>query len=113
MKKVQREVYIVLSSEIDGCLCSFCKHAEWSGCCSDSEVECQHPLYKHTNYIRFEETCCPGEDCWGFRPVYRVRDIADIVGVVLAEGFTDWSFSYSISRGRIIVYGRKADVEKE
>jgi hypothetical protein len=117
MKSTQREVFIEVACEIDGSLCSFCKYAEWSGSCCDNECECGHPIaekvIQHTRYeTSFEMTTCPGEDCWGFKPAYPISDVADIVGLVLSEGFTDWSYQYSNKRGRVVVYGRKPELVK-
>lgn len=117
MKAIERNTFNEVAGEIGGSLCSFCKYANWiGGSCCDSEVECAHPIaekvIQHTRYeTSFEMTTCPGEDCWGFRSAYPISEVADIVGLVLSKGFTDWSYRYSKSRGRVVVYGRKPEVE--
>ena len=102
MKKDKRTIYAELSSEANTCLCSFCKHAQWVGECSESYPECGHPIWEVPGK---EEMLEPGQDCWGFRPEIILRDIADIVGMVLSNGFDEW---YWQKEGdNILVGGRK------
>lgn len=113
MKKAEREVYRILTKEVGACLCTFCKYSRFSGMCDDAEIECQHPLVDKTIYTPFEETTWPGEDCWGFRPNHPVSEIADVVGIILAEGFVQWYYDYSNSKGILTVYGRKSKLAQE
>lgn len=101
MKKNQREIYLVLSMEVETTLCTFCKFfkSEWcgDGSCNHTlvdKLEATYGLYKGQE---------PGDDCWGFRPDISVRDVADIVGIVLSKKFKIWS--YEITNKGIKVYG--------
>lgn len=82
MKGAEREIYRVLTNEVDWQLCAFCKFAESDGC--DAGPECKHPLWKISER---EWELEPGEDCWGFRPQHSVSFITDIVGIVLERGW--------------------------
>ena len=35
----------------------------------------------------------PGDDCWAFRPDMPVSDIADIVGLIIANGWVEWDYT--------------------
>ncbi len=108
MKKEQREIYRVLSSEVDTGLGSFCKycHSYGDSSCDGGDPECEHPLEWRIPHYETCECCCPGADCWGFRPSMPVVDLADIVGVILSEGFLDWFVRYE--GDEIRVYGTPA-----
>jgi len=93
MNKDQREPYLILNSiELpDGAnvvLCSWCKYAEWWGCCGDGGVNCKHPLWRISEYS--DNTCDYGYDCWGFRPKVAKQDAVDIVGIYLQGKAVDW-----------------------
>ena len=88
MKKEQREVYRALVAEIDTVTCVFCRYAESQGC--RDGVICRHPL-EVVEEVE-EDVYCTGKDCWAFRPIIGISDIADIVGLVLSEDFRDWSW---------------------
>lgn len=111
MKATQRVVYLELSNGVNATLCTFCKHAAWSGYCADGkECECEHPLEDKLPAADWEVE--PGQDCWGYRPCLPVVDIADIAGLVLSNGFDEWSWGRD--NGKLIVYGRKlAPSDKE
>jgi len=97
MKKVAREVYIALSNEALTNLCTFCYYDK--GSCYDDA--CAHP------FIIISEDdlgLSPGADCWGFRNSLPVRDIADIVGIVLAHHFWDWAWLMKDDK-QIKIYG--------
>jgi len=67
---------------------------------------CEHPLAERG---RFPECCVePGVDCWGYRPHLPLKDIVDIIGVILSEGFENWSYQI-IDDDNIKVFGRKSD----
>lgn len=92
MKKSHREIYIILTKEVDNILCAFCKYSECQigiSPCDCGESYCVHPLKDHLphddNY-----GLEPGNDCWGFRPVFSVELCADIVGILLQKGWDDW-----------------------
>ena len=91
MKKALRIQYLALteinlpplSTTVDFslCLCSICKHAEWSGgACEDSYVTCKHPLADKGVAALEEAYACEGGDCWGFRPNIAIADLAEYVG---------------------------------
>jgi len=103
VNKDKRVIYNELCSELDGCtLCTFCKYAQWvGGSCCDSYPECQHPIWAVAGK---EEMLEPEQDCWGFRPGLPVRDIVDIVGIILSNKWSEWS--YQNTEGRIVVKGR-------
>lgn len=88
MQKAKREVYRILSAEIDWTLCSFCRysHFEGSPCYEDATLECEHPLEAVTGLWDFDSPS-PMEDCWGFSPNISKSDLADIVGMVLSQGW--------------------------
>ena len=100
MKREKREVYLKLAAEIDWTLCGFCKYSESLGC--GDGMECHHPIE------RISEDApgfYPNEDCWAYRPNLPVSDIADIVGIILSNG---WRTAYYLEypdTGRIEVYG--------
>lgn len=89
MRKDKRTIYVELSNEADAQLCTFCKYSKRDGFCKKVDCDCQHPLdvVKEFTYMTI---LFPGDDCWGFRPLISVSDIADIVGIVLAEQFREW-----------------------
>ena len=103
MKKQQREVYLELSKEVDAVLCSFCKYSRWDGGCEEASCDCQHPLEDYFSHSYGYYGLEPGCDCWGFRPVVRLADIADIVGIILGNGFREWS--WDLTGDQIYVYG--------
>ena len=104
MKRDKRGVYIVLSGEVDGTLCSFCRYASWDGFCGDKYCVCESPF--EAIYDR-ECELAPQDDCWGFSPILPVRDIADIVGMVLSEHFRDWAWQKN--GNQIMVFGEKTN----
>jgi len=112
MKREQRQIYLELGDIIGGGLDSFCKyavHCSNGSICDEGETwldECKHPLKYKFGFDSgfFDDTCeCPMTDCWGFKPKYTVSDIADIVGIILAN---DWgSYGWQENNGQIEVYG--------
>lgn len=92
MKKDKRQIYLVLATEVNTALCSFCRYIESDGgsiCEEDSYSYCTHPIEVISdpeNYIS------PEDDCWAFNPIVNVRDAADIVGVIIANGWTRWGY---------------------
>lgn len=102
MKREQREVYWALADAICSPLCSFCKSSRFSGPCEDGDIECVHPI----EYVREQEAdkAFQTGDCWGFRPHYKLADIADIVGIILAKG---WEYAtWHEEDGVLKVFGR-------
>lgn len=81
MKKAQREVYVSLVSEIDGCLCPWCQYCNCYSC--GDYGECAHRLHQRLPLDAGE--LFPGDDCWGFRPNRPVSEVADIIGICLAK----------------------------
>ena len=97
MKKAQRQVYLELVKEVDWDLCGFCRYQKGTYC-GDEDVVCTHPLDKQVN----DDGCVmPGEDCWKFRPGVPIEDIADFVGIILAESFDPSRTTYRMKAGRI------------
>lgn len=88
MKRAQRAVYLELTKEIDWQLCSFCIFAESNGC--GAGLECTHPLLERLPVADCE--LYPGEDCWGFRPSLSVSLVADIIGIILEQGWEEASW---------------------
>ena len=101
MKAAQRLVYRALSEDVHTELCTWCRYVRSFGgglCDYDGWRECHHPVYM----MREGEVPALGDDCWAFRSAYPVADIADIVGIVLAQGWTRWVFT----DGPLTVRGR-------
>ena len=107
MKKADREIYIVLSAEVDYSPCCFCKFVISAGC---AEEECTHPLKDKAGFPDCDYALEPGQDCWAFRPAHDVATTADIVGIVLSNGFESAGWSKN-KEGRLEVYGAKARQE--
>lgn len=107
MKKEQRKIYYILANEVDYAICSFCRYGSFtgSGCSGDGNYECDHPLWK-VNEDEFDKAMELG-DCWGFRPAYSVALAADIVGIILENGFLGTSW---ITRdGQLLIQGIKGE----
>lgn len=90
MKKREREIYLTLSALIDWPICPFCRYCESDGSspCSDEGYNtCICPIEAVSR--KYEENDMPfvNDDCWGFSPSIRVSDLADLVGIVLANGW--------------------------
>ncbi len=83
MKREARAVYVALANEVDAQLCCFCKSHDAIMC---GDVGCSHPLPVSDDEVY------PGDDCWGFRPKVKVPDLADIVGIVLSNGWQSWRY---------------------
>ena len=108
MKKADREIYVVLTSEVYWQLCTFCRFAEFNGFCDAGYIECHHPLgYRLQSY---DAELCPGEDCWGFRPnkEYSISLIADMVGIVLEKGWQAVTW-WENEDGRLVIAGEGGD----
>ena len=106
MKKDKREIYLILTAEVDAGLGGFCKyHHCWGSACDGGYAECEHPLQYRVPHYDDSECECPNTDCWGFRPRFKVSDVADIVGIVLAEGYLDWGWWQE--DGQILVSGTR------
>lgn len=117
MKKEKRQIYLILASEVNSGLAPFCKYAVHQGYSSfceeadDGYYECHHSLYRVQEQM--EDSDCgfcmePDVDCWGFSPEYSIQDIADIVGIILQNGWTRWGWILpKANDGKIEVYGRK------
>ena len=104
MKKEQRLVFLELSSEVESSLCSFCKYHEAA---FYSAGKCKHPLADRTRLFPIsDDPLEPGDDCWGFRNAMNASDCADIVGIILANGWEEWMYCLYPDK-RIEVSGRK------
>jgi len=103
MKGQQRVVYLELCDEVNAQLCAFCKYGNSMGWgCDESYYECRHPI----RGIRYEEDVPdPGGDCWAFSPELPLAVIADIVGVVVSQHWTQWEF-FVEKEGPLPVFGR-------
>lgn len=105
MKAAKREVYPVLWGLIGGVICTSCRYGNSCGSCGECYYECGHPLDDKMDFMD-DGGPTPGDDCWGFRPSMKVSDIADIVGIVLENGWTNtWSFNTDPETNEIRVYG--------
>jgi len=109
MNKEERLVYIALTEEMKGSLCTFCKYGDWyaDGCC-EGHNECQHPIEALSSENRNAEELEPGDDCYGFRPNISVSLATDLVGAIISQGFDEW-FYRRFSRKSVTVYGRSYD----
>jgi len=90
MNKHQREIYQTLSNEIDWAMCAFCKFSQSDGysACDCGEPYCVHPLLdKAYEFEKQEEQATNLGDCWGFRPRHEIGFCADVVGIVLSNGW--------------------------
>lgn len=87
MKKENRQIYLILAEEVSTALCSFCRYHEGSSICEEEYYGyCEHPI----ETVKKDRDLTPGDDCWGFSSLVPVSDAADIVGVILANGWTRW-----------------------
>jgi len=112
VKKTEREIYIEIASIIDWNLCGFCRHSRNNGdsVCGESECWCEHPLEAVTDMWNYDGGIAPpSNDCWGFAPVLSVRNTADIVGVILAEGYDTERCQWWKENGELHVEGIKAN----
>jgi len=95
MKKKQRAIYWEVAKEelpmpYNGILglCNLCQWAEFSGDCYEGDLDCKHPIWQISdNYI----DTWSGDDCWGFRPKYKLEDTVDMIGVFLQGKMPDMS----------------------
>ena len=109
MKKYQREIYHLLANETDWALCAFCKYAQTDGYspCDCGEPYCTHPLLdKSFEFEKQEEQAVNLDDCWGFRPRHKIDFCADIVGVVLSNGW-DGATWWQNKKGQWKIQGNK------
>lgn len=100
MKKEKREIYRILTAEIDGILCDFCHYCECIGGespCDCGEGYCIHPLKDYFDTRYYSGGPEPGDDCWGFRPNHPVSFVADVIGVVLSNG---WGNGYYLWKNK-------------
>ena len=105
MKKQEREIYIILAAEIDWPLCGFCRYNKCEGsACEDGWSECVHPFGTISDQMDMD-SLSPKEDCWGFSPYVGVRDSADIVGIVLSNGWDSERVMWWKEDGQIKVAG--------
>ena len=72
-------------------LCAFCRLAECSGQCGDTEMDCLHPLdaVSEGDPVSGPLGYEPGHDCWGFRPSLPVEAVAEFVGQRLQGLFVE------------------------
>ncbi len=109
MKRERREIYQILSNEIDWTICSFCKYAFSSGGCCDCEIECHHPL-NNDNCSWEIEKCVNNAmemgDCWLFKPAHSIDFITDIVSIVLSKGWDGGASWWQDKTGQWKVAGR-------
>lgn len=103
MKKEQREIYQILANEVSFDLCGFCKYAERTGSCC--ETDCAHPLVSKGSFDSEIESAVNLGDCWGFRPDYPVEFVADVVGAVLSHGW-DEAYWWQNKKGIWKIAGR-------
>lgn len=102
MNKTEREIYLVLASEVDYTLCGFCKYSECvagESVCDGGEPYCVHPLGERFEHSFSSYGIEPGMDCWGFRPSHSIDFCADIVGIVLAKGWNGGAVWWKNKKG--------------
>jgi hypothetical protein len=88
MKKADREIYVALNDLVNSEICFACKfHIGYGSICDGSTYECEHPLKDHYGFPQSDDLL---SDCWAYRPVYKVDEFADIVGVILNLGVEEW-----------------------
>ena len=104
MTKAQREVYLVLLTDvIPFGLCTFCKFGESQGCGNGNK--CTHSLLaKSAAFEDVVESVGELGDCWGFRPDTPLEEIVDVVGMVLIEGWEGFR-TWRREDGRLCVAG--------
>jgi len=104
MNRDKRLIYVILANEVNYILCSFCKFADFVAC---GEPECKHRLVDRLE-DNWNWNCGrePGDDCWGFRPMYDVPTVTDIVGIILANSWevAGW---HKNEEGQLVVTGSK------
>ena len=108
MNKQDREIYSVLSGEVNSSLCMFCKynHAEGISPCDMGEPSCNHPLkYRlpddYSDFIK---------DCWGFRLL--IKDIsicADLTGIILQNSWDEWVY-WKNEKGTWKIWGEQTSL---
>ena len=91
MKATQRKIYYCLAKEIDWCICAFCKYyLSYGSSCDGGESFCTHPLLDRScEFEKQEENATTLDDCWGFSPRHKIAFCADIVGMVLVNGWSE------------------------
>lgn len=92
VKKDKREIFRILTNEINATLCPFCRYCENDGgslCEYENYSYCTHPIEVISD-IDHEMT--PYDDCWGFNPFVPLTVVVDFVGIVLREGFSRWQY---------------------
>lgn len=93
MKKAERLIYHVLAGEVNYLICAFCKYYKCEGGyspCDCGEGYCTHPLLnKSLNFELEQERAMELGDCWGFRPEHDISFCADIVGIILVNGWKE------------------------
>lgn len=90
-----RPVYLVLATEGQCTLCSFCKFAAWvKETCGAGYAECEHPVSD------IKCGCEPDlkEDCDLFKPIIPLDTAADLVGAMISSG-SDW-FSWVVNKNK-------------
>lgn len=80
MTKQDRVVYLALAEAAEMEICSFCRFNS-SSACEDYSI-CEHPLPSVSEHENWWQS-----DCWAFRPAHPVDVIADIVGLILVNGW--------------------------
>jgi hypothetical protein len=82
MENSRHRVWIALTEVTGGIICDACKFSVCYGGetpCDCGEPFCEHPLATDTPE--------PGVDCQFFKPCHRIGFFADVVGVVLSNGW--------------------------
>ncbi len=90
MKKEQREIYNKLLGLLTPGygLCNICRFALWEGACETADLTC---LCGIENIEENADDVWQGSDCWAFRPLWSLEDIADMVGLRLQRKHPDMS----------------------
>ncbi|MCK9598314.1 MAG: hypothetical protein M0R06_04695 [Sphaerochaeta sp.] len=109
MKAAERAIWMILAEIIEGDACTFCRYNDSPLCSPD--LICIHPLPAVRDAIDIFGMA----DCWGFRPHkgLTISDVADIVGIILANGWDRWSWYISLDGKKIEVSGYSRHKKQE
>lgn len=89
MKKNERYIYHQLADLKFWGLCNFCRYSVFTGsACDDGDLECHCGIY---DIEEVSYDVWAGDDCWMFKPRYKLEDIVDMVGLWLQGNSVDMS----------------------
>ena len=100
MNKDQRAPWVFLTHQIGAVLCTTCRYGEWDGWCCEGSYQCDHRL--EAVAAESERGMTPGDDCWGFRPEWKLWELGELVGIILEYCMSSWYF-YRTAKGIKVV----------